>query len=215
VKRRIVLLGPPASGKGTLADRLHVVYHLPVASPGAMLREEQAAGTPLGLEAAKLTKSGNLVGDDVINTAVRSWLSRESSDGFVFDGFPRTLNQATALDAMLAERRQPLETALLLEAGLDTLRNRVKLRATCSKCGNIVTIGVHTSSENDACPRCKSPLRRRDDDNAETLEKRFHEYTEKTEPVIDYYETRQILERVNTERSPETVFETVREILNH
>ena len=215
MKRRIVLLGPPASGKGTLADRLHAEYHLPTASPGAMLRGELAAGTPLGIGAANQTKAGKLVGDEIINAAVRVWLAHEPGDGFVFDGYPRTLGQATALDAMLGQRQQPLDAALLLEASLETLRSRVELRATCTKCANIVTIGVHVASAKDNCPRCNGPLRRRDDDNAETLEHRFQEYAGKTAPVIGYYEKRNILERVNTERSPEAVFESVRELLKN
>jgi adenylate kinase len=214
VKRRLVLLGPPASGKGTIAERLNSDYHLPTASPGAMLRDEQAAGTPLGIEASRHSQNGRLIADEIINSVVKAWLTRERGDGFVFDGYPRTLAQAAALDQMLEPRRQSLEAVILLEASLETLRSRVERRATCVKCGKIVALGVHVATDNERCPRCNGALRRRDDDNAETLEKRFQEYAEKTTPLIGYYEKRHLLARVNTERPADSVFEAVREILN-
>lgn len=214
MKRRIVLLGPPASGKGTIADNLRVHFQLPSASPGAMLREEKAAGTALGIEADKLTYGGNLVGDEIINSVVAAWLGKQGGDGFVFDGYPRTLGQAEALDQMLAERIQPLDVVLLLEAEIATLRARVENRAICKACGNIVSIGLHVGDASASCPRCGSALTKRADDNAETLERRFCEYAEKTAPLIGYYEKRQLLRRVNTERLPEQVFAEVCQILN-
>lgn len=214
MKRRIVLLGPPASGKGTIADSLRVHFQLPSASPGAMLREEKAAGTPLGVEADRLTRGGNLVGDEMINSVVAAWLSKQGGDGFVFDGYPRTLGQAEALEQMLAERKQPLDVVLLLEADIATLRSRVENRAMCKACANIVSIGLHVGDANANCPRCGGGLIRRTDDNAETLERRFAEYAEKTAPLIGYYEKRQLLRRVNTERLPEQVFAEVCQILN-
>ena len=214
MKRRIVLLGPPASGKGTIADNLRVRFELPIASPGTMLREEKTAGTALGIEADKLTRNGSLVGDEIINSVVAAWLSKQGGDGFVFDGYPRTLGQAGALDQMLAERDQPLDIVLLLEADIATLRARVKNRVLCKACGNIASIGLHISDEHASCPRCGGVLVRRSDDNAETLERRLCEYTEKTAPLIGYYEKRHLLQRVNTGRSPEQVFAEVCRILN-
>ncbi len=214
MKRRIVLLGPPASGKGTIADNLRVHFQLPSVSPGAMLREEKADGTPLGIEADSLTRGGNLVGDKIINSVVAAWLSKQGGDGFVFDGYPRTLGQAEALEQMLADRKQPLDVVLLLEADITTLRSRVENRATCKACGNIVSIGLQVADASANCPRCGGVLIRRVDDNAETLERRFAEYAEKTAPLISYYEKRQLLHRVNTERLPEQVFAEVCQILN-
>ena len=96
-----------------------------------MLREEKAAGTPLGIEADNLTRGGNLVGDKIINSVVAAWLSKQGGDCFVFDGYPRTLGQAEALELMLADRKQPLDVVLLLKADITTLRSRVENRATC------------------------------------------------------------------------------------
>lgn len=213
MKRRLVLLGPPASGKGTLADALQRQFGMPAASPGAMLRAEKAAGTPLGIEADQLTRDGRLVEDRIINAVVHIWLSHESADGFIFDGYPRTLGQAEVLDRMLAERNSRIDAALLLEASLDTLRRRVEARATCSKCGNIVGVGVQVANLEGNCPRCGGAWSRRADDNAGTLEIRLKEYAEKTAPVVSYYDKRGVLHRLNTERPPEEVVAKALEIL--
>jgi adenylate kinase len=214
VKRRIVLLGPPASGKGTLADALHSRFGIPVAAPGAILRIESESHSPLGLRADALTRAGRLVDDETINSVVRAWLIRQDGHGFIFDGYPRTLGQAEALDAMLAERGAPLEVALLLGASLPTLRQRVERRATCSACGYIVSVGLHIADTAGRCPRCGGAWSRRADDTTETLEHRFREYQEKTAPVAGYYEKRGLLHHLPTERAPEEVLAAALEILN-
>jgi adenylate kinase len=214
VKRRIVLLGPPASGKGTLADALQVRLALPVASVGAMLRAEKAAGTPLGLEVSRLTQGGQLLDDTLINPLLESWLTHQGAAGFIFDGYPRTLGQAATLDDVLATRGTPLDAALWLEASEATLRSRVESRVTCSQCGYIVSVGLHIADASGKCPRCGGSWSRREDDNAETLGHRLREYREKTEPVAAYYESREILHRIQSERSPEQVLEAACQILN-
>lgn len=179
-----------------------------------MLREEKAAGTALGIEADRLTSNGSLVGDEIINSVVAAWLGKQGGEGFVFDGYPRTLGQAWALEQMLAERNQPLDAVLLLEADIATLRARVENRALCKTCGNIVSIGLHVADANVSCPRCGGVFARRADDNVETLERRLCEYAEKTAPLNGYYEKRHLLRRVNTARLPEEVFAEVCQILN-
>ena len=208
-----MLLGPPASGKGTIADRLESEFGLPTVSPGSLLRQEKAAGTALGLEADRQTQQGRLVDDNTINAIVGNWLNRQTTGGFVFDGYPRTLGQATALEEMLARRGTPLDLAILLEADRETLRDRVAKRATCSNCGNIVRLGVHVASLDAPCPRCGAELSRRSDDTDEALTQRLREYTGKTEPLIEYYQRRNLLGRINTEPAPDAVFEQVRRLL--
>ena len=206
-------MGPPASGKGTQADLLRFHFALHSASPGAMLREEKRAGSPLGLEADRLTSEGRLVSDEIINAVVRSWLDRETGDGFVFDGYPRTLGQAAALDQMLFERGMPLEVSLLLDADAATLHRRVERRMTCRACGNTTSLDL-LPVQTGACPRCGGELSRRSDDTAETLDVRFREYLDKTAPVSGYYDERHLLHHVNAARPQDAVFAEVCRILD-
>ncbi len=179
-----------------------------------MLRAEKAAGTPLGLEADKLTRDGNLIDDAIINGVAASWLTSARIGGFIFDGYPRTIVQAQALDRMLADRNSELDVAILLDAARETLRRRVESRATCSKCGNIVSIGVHIADMSGSCPRCGGQWSRRPDDTLETLEHRLREYNDKTAPVAGYYETRGVLHRISTEHPEQDVLQSALQILN-
>jgi adenylate kinase len=212
VKQRIVLLGPPASGKGTQAELMQARYQFPTASPGAILREELKLGTELGLAAERTTSQGQLVSDEIVNSVVASWLTRHSS-AFVFDGYPRSLGQAQALDQMLTERNLSLDAVISLEADLPTIRQRVERRMTCSQCGRIASIGLHVADAASPCPTCGGVLTRRLDDTPATLELRLQEYAAKTEPLIGYYRERGLLQPVNSARSPEVVFSSIMEIL--
>jgi adenylate kinase len=187
-------------------------YQLPITSPGAILREERKLATPLGIEAEKATSQGQLVADSIVNAVVKNWLTRHDS-AFVFDGYPRSLGQATALDEMLAERDTPLEVVLSLEADFETIRGRVERRLMCSACGRIVSIGLHVSSMDAPCPACGGTLTRRRDDTAETLAIRMREYEEKTAPLIDYYHRRGLLHSVDSRGTPEVVCSLIAEIL--
>lgn len=187
-------------------------YEIPSASPGTMLREEKVAGTPLGIEADKLTSRGQLVPDAMANHLVERWLERQDSQ-FVFDGYPRSEGQADALEAMLATRRTPLDVVVSFEADLATLQGRVQSRVVCSSCGRNFSIGRHVTGENAPCPACGAALTRRADDNLETLALRMSEYAVKTEPLIGYYARLGLLCGVDATRSPEEVFASVVAIL--
>ena len=212
MKERIVLLGPPASGKGTQAEMIRTRYGIPVTSPGAMLREEKKAGTPLGIEADKLTRTGKLLPDSIVNQVVEGWLASQGHR-FIFDGYPRSLGQAEALETMLQERSAPLTAVLALEASVETLQQRVANRMVCTDCGNIVALGWQVQSAKEDCPRCGGALVRRTDDTPETLGRRLTEYTQKTEPLLAFYEERKLLYRVESAHSAEVVFERIVSIL--
>ena len=198
MKQRLVLLGPPASGKGTLAERLCNEFGFQTASPGAMLREESS----------DLASDGKLLGDDVINSLVRKWLDRQSGHSFVFDGYPRTMVQGRSLDGTLAELNEPLDLVVLLEADKATLTGRVQKRAGCRRCGKILSV-----EENEKHCSCGGELFRRNDDTTEVLEKRLSEYSEKTEPLIAYYEDKGLVQRFDATQPADAVYETVRTTL--
>jgi adenylate kinase len=212
VKGRIVLLGPPASGKGTQAEMIKEKYHFSSASPGAILREEMKAGTALGLEADKLTSQGKLVPDEIANELVKRWLAKQDR-AFVFDGYPRSMGQAKGLNDILAERGTPLDVVLSLEADMATTRDRVSRRMMCSQCGRIVSVGMHVTSADAVCPACGGELAKRRDDTPETFDLRMKEYEEKTEPLISYYTDLGLLRAVDGTRTPELVFQSIEAIL--
>ncbi len=212
LKRRIVLLGPPASGKGTQAERIQATYGLQATSTGAMLREEARSGSELGRIAARHTDRGELVPDALILELVQEWLETHNG-AFVFDGFPRTLGQGEALEQLLEARGTPLEVVFFFDTPLEVIRDRVLNRVTCGNCGHIFRVGLQVSLVSDPCPDCQGPLIRRDDDTEAVLAGRLAEYREKTEPLIAFYRERGLLVQIKAEESPENVFAQVRSAL--
>lgn len=206
------MLGPPASGKGTQAEMITARYQFPSASPGSMLRDEKKAGSALGIEADLLTREGQLVPDGTINQLVERWLGKEGEE-FVFDGYPRSVGQAEALQSMLAVRGIPLEGVLSLEADLPTLQRRVRNRVVCADCGRNYSVGLTVADEAKPCLACGGSLARRADDTDETLARRMEEYAAKTAPLGSYYAKRGLLHAVDATRGPEQVFASIVEIL--
>jgi adenylate kinase len=213
VKRRIVLLGPPASGKGTLAELIHKHFGIPATSTGAILRAEAKAGTPIGLEAARIISKGALAPDAMVLKLVASWLDKVGGS-FLFDGFPRTVTQAEQFEVLLCQRQLPLELAILLEVPEPVIRVRMLRRLTCSNCGKVISIGRHVRDANDPCPNCGGKLEIRDDDKDSVLGHRMKEYLEKTVPVTDFYKRRGILAAVDAGREGELVFNDVSKLIN-
>lgn len=187
-------------------------YHLPVTSPGAMLRDEKRRETALGVEAERLTSQGKLLPDAMVNDVVGDWLKRHL-EAFVFDGYPRSRGQADGLDAMLSAQGTSLDAVLSLETDLGTIRHRVARRMACSECGRIVSVGLHVTDGEAGCPSCGGALGKRSDDSPEALEARMHEYADKTEPLISHYRQRGLLRSVDASRTPEAVFESIARIL--
>ena len=181
-------------------------------STGAILREEKAKGSEIGIAADKFTSRGQLVPDDLVVAVMRGWIETHGG-AFVLDGFPRSTGQADALEKILAERNEPLEAAIALDIDFETIADRVTKRLVCKKCGNIVSIGWHVEHPDAACPRCGGALERRKDDTLEVLKQRLIEYREKSEPLISYYNRRGILFRLNANRPADEVFADIAEIL--
>jgi adenylate kinase len=187
LKRRIVLLGPPASGKGTQAEMLSEKYGIPTVSTGALLREERARGTELGREVDAWTSRGLFFPDEIALAVVRQWLDDHGYDEFLLDGFPRTLGQAQAFDRELAEAGGGIDEVFHFSVSDDEIRARVASRITCTHCGASFSTRLHDVREGDHCPSCGETLVRRRDDTSETLSERLSQHREHTSPVVEYY----------------------------
>lgn len=205
VKKRIVLLGPPASGKGTQAELIQAKYQIETPSVGAILREEAAAGTAVGLAAEKFTRDGLLVPNEITIGLVEAWLNKHNG-AFVFDGFPRTIRQAEAFERLLNQRSTPVEIVLTFAVDAEAIKDRVSRRLFCAQCGLIVRVGWHVETMDSPCPRCGGVLKKRADDSPEALERRMVEYYEKTEPLLSFYEQRGTLWPIAAQEEPPAVF---------
>lgn len=183
-------------------------WRVPVVSAGDVLRAEIAAKTPLGQEAARYMTDGGLVPDKTALAAMESWLAAHG-DEFVFDGFPRTVGQAEALDAILAAQDRALTGVLWLEVTVDEISHRVSRRVVCADCGRSFQVGSHVENRESVCPVCGGKLTTRTDDDPVTLTRRMREYDEHTHPLKAYYETRGLLRPIDAGQPPENVFEQI------
>ena len=206
MKSRIVLLGAPGSGKGTQAELITRHFAISVTSPGAILRRERDLGTPLGLEADEVSKQGGLVSDDVIVRLIEDWLNLHGQEGFVFDGFPRTVKQAERLNEILQKMGSSLDLAIWLEVSEETVRDRIASRLQCRRCGFTTSVTSAGFADRPVCPYCDGPLIRRDDDDASVLQNRLAEYKTKTEPLLSFYEKDEALHRIDGNRDRDAVF---------
>ena len=207
---RIVLLGAPGCGKGTQGHRLAKHYRIPEISTGDLLREAVAAGTPLGKAAKAVMDAGQLVSDDIVLGVIRERLSRDDArKGFILDGFPRNLAQAEQLDELLGQLGQPIDLALLIDVDVDTIMQRLFGRRTCVSCGASYNIFYAPPKMDGRCDECGGRLRRRSDDNEETIGNRLRTYELQTLPVVDYYREQEILRQVQGVGEPDDVFHAV------
>lgn len=183
----IILLGPPGAGKGTQARRLIEERGLVQLSTGDMLREARNSGTEMGLKVAKVMDRGELVTDDIVIGLIREKLD-QGGKGFIFDGFPRTLAQADALEQLMAEMGQRIDAVIEMRVDDAALVSRISGRYTCGNCGEVYHDVTRPTRVEGVCDACGSTdLRRRPDDNAESLRTRLIEYYKKTSPLIGYY----------------------------
>ena len=193
-----ILLGPPGAGKGTQAKRLAKELGIPQLSTGDMLREARAAGTELGKRVAAVMDSGKLVSDDIVIALIDEKLRGESTrNGAIFDGFPRTVTQAEALDRLLAERGRKLHQVVLLDVPDAEVIRRNSGRRMCIKCQHTYHIEFAPPKVPGTCDLDGSELIQRPDDQPEKIQIRLDAYRRETEPLIGYYEAKGLLRRVN------------------
>ncbi len=205
---RIVLLGAPGSGKGTQAKKLMAEKNIPQVSTGDMLREAIATGTRFGLKAKTLMDAGDLVPDGVVLGIISERLAQpDAENGFILDGFPRTIQQATDLEDLLDELGTPLDTAILMDVEFDILMKRLTGRRTCSLTGRLLNVYYSSQAELDECIDAGGELQHRADDNEETIGNRLNVYRENTEPLIDFYDYRRKLISIDAEGTIDEVYD--------
>lgn len=211
----LVLLGPPGSGKGTQGERLQEDFQLPYYATGDILRAAVRDRTELGKTAKEYMDRGDLVPDGVIIGVITERIQDpEAADGFILDGFPRTLPQAEALDAELEKLGRGLSAALLIDVPDEEVVRRLGGRRICAKNGShIFHVDFDPPKEPDVCDIDGSRLLVRDDDKPEVIRHRLDQYHSKTEPLVDYYEEKGLLRRVDGSPSPDEVGDRIRALL--
>ncbi|MCH8072684.1 MAG: adenylate kinase [Proteobacteria bacterium] len=211
---RIVFLGAPGSGKGTQAKRLEADRNIPQISTGDMLRAAVAAGTRFGQQARDIMDAGKLVSDDIMLGIISERLAEpDAEEGFILDGFPRTEKQAQDLEDLLDQLGKPLDAVIQMDVDFDILSKRLTGRRTCSLTGKLLNIHFSTQEELDACTDAGGELIQRDDDNAETIANRLDVYRQQTEPLIEYYRSRDRLKTVDADGSMDEVYERLLAVL--
>ena len=211
---RIVLLGAPGSGKGTQAKKLMADRNIPQISTGDILRAAVAAGTRFGQQAKAVMDAGNLVSDDIMLGIISERLAEaDAADGFILDGFPRTRQQALDLEELLDQMGTPLNAAVLMDVDFEILMKRLTGRRTCSLTGKLLNVYFSPQEELDECTNAGGELIQREDDNEKTIGNRLDVYRQQTEPLVDFYEKRNKLKKVDADGSIDEVYERFQQAL--
>lgn len=207
---KIVLLGPPGAGKGTQAKSISNKYSIPHISTGDIFRKNISEATPLGIEAKGYMDKGLLVPDEVTINMVKDRLTWEDcKNGYLLDGFPRTVAQAEALEAFLASRDEKLDTALLIDVPKEFILERMTGRRVCLSCGASYHIKFNPTKTEGLCDVCGSEVVQRKDDSEDTVRERLDVYERQTQPLIDFYKEKDLLSTVDGTQAINKVFESI------
>lgn len=213
---RVVLLGPPGSGKGTCSKIIGEIYGAPVITTGDMLRAAVAKATPLGVTAKGYMDRGELVPDDLVNGLVaKRFREPDAADGFVLDGYPRSPRQAEALERMLEASGKRLDHVLHVTLEDEVIIDRLSKRRSCPKCGAIFHLENKPPRMNGKCDTCSTALVQRDDDKPEVIRRRIEVYREKTRPVLDFYEKRGEIKTIRGDIDLKQLPAALRRVLGH
>ncbi|WP_102399150.1 adenylate kinase [Haloimpatiens massiliensis] len=211
---KIILLGPPGAGKGTQAKSISQKYSIPHISTGDIFRKNISEKTPLGVKAKEYMDKGLLVPDELTIDLVKDRLSQEDcKNGFLLDGFPRTVKQAEALDEFINGKGEKIDTALLIEVPRELILERMTGRRVCPSCGASYHIKFNPPKNEGKCGICGADLIQRKDDNEETVKDRLDVYDKQTQPLIAYYKSQNVLSVVDGTLAIDKVFEDICSVL--
>lgn len=211
---KLILMGPPGAGKGTQAEKLVDLYHIPHISTGDMFRKAQKEGTALGLKAKSYMEQGQLVPDEVTIGIVEERLSEtDCKDGFLLDGFPRTVQQADALDGILSKLGLELDAVVDIRVDKDFLVERLTGRRVCKACGATYHIAFKVPQAEGVCDKCGGELYQRNDDKIETVSNRLDVYAAQTAPLVEYYQSKGMIKSIDGSKPMEEVLADIQTAL--
>jgi len=209
---KLILLGAPGVGKGTIAQPLSKILGIPCISTGEIFRQNISEKTPLGISAKKYIDNGELVPDEVTISIVEERLKQaDCESGFILDGFPRTIVQAKAFDEALQKRGEKITAVINIQLDEQIIISRLAGRRVCEKCGHTYNVGFIMPGVQGTCDDCGGKVTQREDDNEETVKKRLETYHKKTQPLEEYYEKAKILIPINNQQGVE---QSVKEIVD-
>lgn len=207
-------MGPPGAGKGSQSAKIVEHYKIPSISTGQMFRDAYNNNEPIGIEAMKFIKNGNLVSDDITNEIVRLRLSKtDTEESFLLDGYPRTVAQAVALDKMLDSMNTQLDAVINILSSNDVLFERMEQRRVCKVCGSTYHLMFKAPKVANVCDKCGGELYQREDDSHESVINRLNIYETKTKPLLDYYDSKSIIYNVNGMQSFDKVYNDIELVL--
>src|SRR3989338_1029312 len=208
---QLIIFGPPGVGKGTLSDMLSAKYKVPHISTGDIFRNEIKSGNS---ELIQYVEKGLLVPDLVVNKVVEKGLKQENcKNGFILDGYPRTIDQAEFLENVLWKLKKKIDFVLNMAASEEEIVNRLAARRNCGKCGAVYNLITMKPKKKDTCDKCGSALAQRKDDEPDTVRKRIHVYQAETSPLADYYKKKKMLTDIDGSKKPKEVFNEVVKII--
>ncbi len=206
----IILLGPPGAGKGTIAGEIKKEKDIPIISTGDILRKAIKNGTDLGKEAQSYVNSGKLVPDYLIMKIIEERIKeKDCKKGFMFDGFPRTIQQAEDLDLLFKRLKYNIDQVFYFETSKNTIVERLSDRRVCTKCGAIYNLNYNPPKSKDQCDKCGGELIQRDDDKEETILKRLEVFNGETLPLVNYYQKQNMLTKINADQDLDDRFKEV------